>query len=118
MAPGAIRASRMRRRFAPFHIQRTIGGVASRHLRPRASGVGAGGVTDVARQGIGLGALRGRRGRRLAAGGLALGLALGSATALALPMLVNSPGGANSFIGGGDGNITYDDYNTIAAGQN
>src|SRR3954469_8799728 len=60
----------------------------------------------------------GMRGRRLAAGGLAMGLAVGVGTAVAMPLLANSTGGAFSFIGGGDANATTDNYGFIGGGAN
>src|SRR4051794_41949747 len=55
---------------------------------------------------------------RLAGGGAALGLALLTGTALAVPSLVNTVGGTNSFIGGGDLNATSGNFNVIGGGQN
>ena len=41
----------------------------------------------------------------------------GRGDALAIPMLGNTVGGTNSFIGGGDGNNTTDDYGVIGGSQ-
>src|SRR4051794_15617319 len=70
------------------------------------------------RHGHGAGAgVRGARQHVARAAVLALALTLAGGTAYAIPELVNTPGGAHSFIGGGDLNVTSAGFDTIGGGS-